>query len=103
MGNSLHFYNVDICPFSDLGPKKPIPFKTLYPTAPKKALDLLSKMLEFVPGDRLTVEKALQHPYLSNYHDPDDEPVCIPAFNFDFEKEVGFLKMLYSYCLFMYH
>ncbi len=65
-----------------------MPLKELYPRASKKAIDLLSKMLVFNPRERINVEQALKHPYLNKYHDPDDEPICVPAFNFAFEKEV---------------
>lgn len=37
------------------------------------AIDLLNKLLEFDPSRRITVEEALGHPYLSAYHDEDDE------------------------------
>lgn len=37
------------------------------------AIDLLNKLLEFDPAKRITVEEALAHPYLSAYHDEDDE------------------------------
>lgn len=30
-------------------------------------------MLTFNPHERITVEKALAHPYLEQYYDPDDE------------------------------
>lgn len=36
---------------------------------------------------RITVEEALQHPYLSVWHDPADEPVCPVPFDFSFESE----------------
>ena len=71
-----------------LGQKAPVPLRELYPSASRKALDLLGKMLVFNPRERITVEAALKHPYLNKYHDPDDEPICIPPFNFNFEKEV---------------
>lgn len=75
-----------------LGQRPAIPWTTLFPRASKKALDLLGKMLVINPADRVTVERALQHPFLSKYHDPDDEPICVPTFEFDFEKEVYFCK-----------
>ena len=56
-------------------------------------------MLALDPDERLTVEAALEHPYLSKYHDPDDEPVCIPAFNFDFENEVHFSLFGWLKCM----
>lgn len=37
------------------------------------AIDLLTKLLEFDPAKRITVEEALAHPYLNAYHDEDDE------------------------------
>ncbi|XP_046374434.2 mitogen-activated protein kinase 7-like [Haliotis rufescens] len=70
-----------------LGHRQAVPWKTLFPKASKKAIDLLSKMLTINPAERMTVEKALEHHYLSKYHDPDDEPICVPTFNFDFEKK----------------
>ena len=38
------------------------------------ALDLLQKMLEFHPDRRITIEKALEHPFLSSLHNSEDEP-----------------------------
>ncbi|XP_033748588.1 mitogen-activated protein kinase 7-like [Pecten maximus] len=70
-----------------LGRKESIAWNTLFPKASKKALDLLGKMLVLHPGDRISVDNALKHPYLNKYHDPDDEPICLPTFNFDFENE----------------
>ena len=84
------FYNrsTDV---SGLGTKSAEPLSKLYPQAKKKALDLLAKMLVQDPAQRVSVETALKHPYLNNYHDPDDEPICIPVFDFDFEKRVGLI------------
>lgn len=39
------------------------------------ALDLIDKMLDMNPVKRISVEQALQHPYLENLHDPEDEPL----------------------------
>jgi hypothetical protein len=39
-------------------------------------MDLLTKMLAFDPNDRITVPAALEHPWLSSYHDVTDEPTC---------------------------
>lgn len=38
------------------------------------AVDLVGKMLQFDPGDRISVTDSLEHPYLASYHDPSDEP-----------------------------
>lgn len=47
-------------------------------------IDLLSKMLVFDPKDRISAFDALEHVYLSKYHDPNDEPVCEKKFDWDF-------------------
>ena len=43
--------------------------------ADPNAVDLLKKMLTYDPEDRITFPQALEHPYLSALHFPDDEPV----------------------------
>ncbi|KAK9236934.1 kinase-like domain-containing protein [Lipomyces kononenkoae] len=62
-----------------------VPFSKLFPTANPQALDLLSRMLTFDPAERITVQEALEHPYLSVWHDPADEPECPTTFDFSFE------------------
>ncbi|KHN93898.1 Protein kinase-like domain protein [Metarhizium album ARSEF 1941] len=64
-------------------PKKPFP--SLFPQANPDALHLLDKMLTFDPSSRVSVEQALEHPYLHIWHDASDEPDCPTTFNFDFE------------------
>ncbi|WAR03888.1 MK07-like protein [Mya arenaria] len=73
--------------FQEMGEKQPVSWVKLYPKASKKAINLLGRMLVLNPQKRITVEQALVHPFLNKYHDPDDEPICIPTFNFDFERE----------------
>lgn len=63
-----------------------VPLAKLYPNAEPEALDLLAAMLRFDPRERISVTQALEHPYLAKYHDPDDEPTCVPAFDFEFDK-----------------
>eukprot|EP00597_Dinobryon_sp_UTEXLB2267_P011194 CAMPEP_0170129152 /NCGR_PEP_ID=MMETSP0020_2-20130122/21663_1 /TAXON_ID=98059 /ORGANISM="Dinobryon sp., Strain UTEXLB2267" /LENGTH=517 /DNA_ID=CAMNT_0010363343 /DNA_START=307 /DNA_END=1860 /DNA_ORIENTATION=- len=69
---------------------KPKPnFESLFPKdANPLALDLMKKMLEFIPDDRITVDDALQHPYLTDFHTQIREPIGERTFNFDFEKHV---------------
>lgn len=52
-----------------------------------EAVDLLKKMLVFDPNQRITVDDALNHPYLAELHCSDDEPITthVSAFDFDFE------------------
>mmetsp|Transcript_16789 Transcript_16789/g.29418 ORF Transcript_16789/g.29418 Transcript_16789/m.29418 type:complete len:427 (+) Transcript_16789:305-1585(+) len=68
-----------------LPPKPPVPLERLFPNASPEVLDLLSKVLVFDPAKRITVEQALQHPYLASLHDPDDEPTCETCFEFEWE------------------
>jgi len=56
-----------------------IPYQ--FPDVATIALDLLAKMLTFDPAERVTVLEALEHPWLSSYHDPDDEPLCPEKFD----------------------
>jgi len=37
---------------------------------------LLQKLLQFNPEKRITAEEALRHPYLAQFHNPADEPLC---------------------------
>ena len=46
------------------------------------AVDLLEKMLVLDPDNRITANDALQHPYISKYHDPEDEVCFIFGFVF---------------------
>uniref|UniRef100_A0A7S3JNM5 Mitogen-activated protein kinase n=1 Tax=Aureoumbra lagunensis TaxID=44058 RepID=A0A7S3JNM5_9STRA len=66
---------------------EPYPFASYFPRdTSRTALDLLQKMLVFDPRARITVEQALEHPYLSELHGQMPEPLCDDIFCFDFEK-----------------
>ncbi|XP_041048025.1 STKc_p38 domain-containing protein isoform X2 [Carcharodon carcharias] len=61
-----------------LTPKRKKDFQQVFPTMKKEAVDLLEKMLNLDPDERITAGDALAQPYLSEYHDPDNEPVAEP-------------------------
>jgi len=63
------------------------PFATMFPRVQPVALDLIERMLTFNPLQRITVEEALDHPYLERLHDIADEPICTEPFSFDFEQQ----------------
>jgi serine/threonine protein kinase len=65
------------------------PLEQLFPghAEDHQAIDLVLKMLEFHPNRRISIEKALEHPFLSSLHNPEDEPVANFTFTFDFENE----------------
>ena len=46
-----------------------------FPGVRADAIDLLGKMLQFVPGKRITVDEAINHPFLADIHNPEDAPV----------------------------
>lgn len=55
--------------------------------ADPKGLDLLNKMLIFDPRKRISVQEALQHPYLEELYCPEDEPIREPIKPIEFEFE----------------
>ena len=71
-----------------------VPFESLYPNAEPMAIDLLDKLLTLEPNNRITVDEALEHPYLEVWHDPLDEPSCPKKFDFQFEAvdELGAMR-----------
>ena len=64
-----------------LPPTKPKKFRDVFPNASDDALDLLKSLLHFNPGRRPTAEQALKHPYVAQFHNPDDEPNCLRKIN----------------------
>ncbi|TYJ33469.1 hypothetical protein E1A91_A05G105600v1 [Gossypium mustelinum] len=62
------------------------PFAEKFPDVSPVAIDLAEKMLVFDPSKRITVEEALNHPYLSSLHEINEEPTCPSPFVFDFEQ-----------------
>merc|ERR1712137_1160657 len=48
----------------------------IYPHASEEALDLLRQCLQFNPLKRITTEQALNHPYVSAFHNEEEEIVC---------------------------
>eukprot|EP00455_Lapot_gusevi_P000142 TRINITY_DN1005_c0_g1_i3.p1 TRINITY_DN1005_c0_g1~~TRINITY_DN1005_c0_g1_i3.p1 ORF type:complete len:288 (-),score=43.21 TRINITY_DN1005_c0_g1_i3:130-993(-) len=70
-----------------LEPRPKVPFERLFPHATPQATDFLEKLLHFAPEKRMSVEQALNHPYLALLHDPNDEPYCESPFDFSFETQ----------------
>lgn len=62
-----------------------IPFSTLYPKTAPEGLDLIEKMLEFNPNKRITVDEALNHPYLAAMRDESAEIKASKPFSFEFD------------------
>ena len=63
------------------------PFLERFPEANPQAIDLLDRMLQFDADRRISVEAALEHPYMASLHAVEDEPVAEAPFRFSFEDE----------------
>ncbi|EER00139.1 mitogen-activated protein kinase 2, putative [Perkinsus marinus ATCC 50983] len=55
---------------------RPRPLTEMFPSASVEALDLLRLCLQFNPGKRISATEALKHPYVVQFHNPDEEPSC---------------------------
>ena len=83
----------------------PVNLSVKFPDANADAVDLLSKMLILDPNRRISVEQALEHPYLTSLHDVALEPLaeshvdwkCIEAVSFD-DQAKGFCWCRCCYC-----
>jgi mitogen-activated protein kinase 15 len=59
-----------------LPPSNPRSLRQVYPHAPEDALDLMTKLLRFNPKKRITAEEALEHSYVAQFHNLDEEFSC---------------------------
>ena len=85
----------------DVKQPEPMSLSEMFPKASAEALDLLRLLLQFNPKRRLTVEKALRHPYVVDFHNPDDEPVFPGgALTLPCEDNVKFKSIYYKSRLF---
>ena len=50
--------------------------RDLIPGVPEDAVDLMEKLMKINPNKRLNVQEALEHPYLAQFHNDANEPVC---------------------------
>jgi len=68
-------------------PKKKVEFQDLYPAATTEGLELLRKCLQFNPRKRITIDEAINHPFLGKVRDRTKETVSGGPIILDFEKE----------------
>ncbi|CBN76016.1 conserved unknown protein [Ectocarpus siliculosus] len=55
-------------------PTRQISLNEVFSSASAQALDLMSQCLQFNPDKGVRAADALKHPYVAEFHNPDDEP-----------------------------
>lgn len=66
-----------------------MPWKTIYPFAGDKGLDLVEKMLKWDPDQRLDCDEVLNHSFFKDVRNEKEESVCpYGAFDFEYEHHV---------------
>lgn len=58
----------------DVEQPEPQALSELYPEASAESLDMIRMLLQFNPARRIRVTQALRHPYVVDFHNPEDEP-----------------------------
>lgn len=59
-----------------LEPQNPRTLESMYPSADSDAIDMLRQLLTFNPAKRMTASQALAHPYVAQFHSPEEEIEC---------------------------
>lgn len=65
-----------------------------FPSAPDLSVDLLEKMLRFMPRDRISVSQAIEHPLFAEIRDPSRETIAPKCVTLAFDKEPDLDDML---------
>lgn len=69
-------------------PKTPeVDWQKKFRCATSQEIDLLKKMLQWNPKNRISAEDALEHPYFKQLHDPFDEPLTYPIKDKCFDRD----------------
>lgn len=55
-------------------PTRHVSLTEIFTGASAQALDLMFQCLQFSPDKRISAPDALKHPYVAEFHNPDDEP-----------------------------
>ena len=72
----------------------------LFPNAPDDALDMMKRLLRFDPSRRLTVEEALRHPYVAQFHNSKTEHVCHKVISIPLDDDTKFSIKEYRHMIY---
>jgi mitogen-activated protein kinase 15 len=64
--------------------------KNLFPTSSEYETDLIFGLLHFNPLKRLTIDQALAHPYVADFHDKNKETICSRVIKIPFDDNIKF-------------
>jgi mitogen-activated protein kinase 15 len=59
-----------------LEPQNPRSLESMYPMADSDVIDMLRQLLTFSPAKRMNANHALAHPYVAQFHVPEEEIEC---------------------------
>jgi len=59
-----------------LEPQNPRSLESMYPMADSDVIDMLRQLLTFSPAKRMNATHALSHPYVAQFHVPEEEIEC---------------------------
>ena len=67
--------------------KRAVDFTVHFRDASLESVDLMHRMLAFNASERITVQQALEHPWLAPLNSRAPSPTCSELFNFSFEED----------------
>ncbi len=86
--------------FEDTVNTKQKSLKSLFPTAPKEALDFISKLLVLNPKKRMTVDEAFKHPFVESFHVTDKGLTCKKEIKFKLDDNIKYTEDDYKQVLY---
>eukprot|EP00826_Nyctotherus_ovalis_P050321 TRINITY_DN6152_c0_g2_i5.p1 TRINITY_DN6152_c0_g2~~TRINITY_DN6152_c0_g2_i5.p1 ORF type:complete len:221 (-),score=68.16 TRINITY_DN6152_c0_g2_i5:128-733(-) len=85
-----------------LPPTKPKQLTNVFSMASEDALDLIKGLLQINPHKRLTVEQALEHPYVRVFHNLKDEPAREKEIDIELDDYTKYKPQKYREELYLY-
>lgn len=77
-----------------------VSWSNVYPFASSQALELIDLLVQWEADQRLTVEEAIEHPFLQEVRKSEDEPICPEGpFDFFYEHQLCSMPKLREYLI----